>query len=45
MVVESASEDGFITKDRILVTTLPLDLVNRPRVSMTVKPCESTVVR
>lgn len=35
--IDSASEDRSVAKERVLVATLPLDLVNRPKVSKTVE--------
>ena len=44
MDMDSGSEDESIAKDRVSVITLPLDLVNNPKVSEIVEPWEFTVV-
>ena len=43
--VDRESEAEAVTKARVLVTTLPFDLVNSPTVSKTVDPREFTKVR
>ena len=42
--IASPSEDESVAKEIVLVTTLPLDLVNSPKVSEMVEPRELTIV-